>query len=176
MGSMSMSASGDLESGRGAGSGYGGFLRTTAHPKTAFFHVFFKAAALFTYLFCGFATSSFILSFILVVLFLVFDFWTVKNITGRLMVGLRWWNKINDDGTSEWVYESLDDTSQIGKADSWIFWGALTVTPLVWVLLCVVAALTFKVRSRGGRTERRRQEGSRKEGKRCSLCKVGNAM
>ena len=24
------------------------------------------------------------------------------------MVGLRWWNKINDDGTNEWVYESLD--------------------------------------------------------------------
>ena len=41
-----------------------------------------------------------------VVLLLAADFWTVKNITGRLLVGLRWWNKVNDDGSSEWVFES----------------------------------------------------------------------
>lgn len=34
------------------------------------------------------------------------DFWTVKNITGRLMVGLRWWNYVDDDGKSHWVFES----------------------------------------------------------------------
>ena len=39
-------------------------------------------------------------------LLLAADFWTVKNITGRLLVGLRWWNKVNEDGTSEWVFES----------------------------------------------------------------------
>lgn len=41
-----------------------------------------------------------------VVLLLAADFWTVKNITGRLLVGLRWWNKVNEDGSSEWVFES----------------------------------------------------------------------
>lgn len=34
------------------------------------------------------------------------DFWTVKNVTGRLMVGLRWWNYVDDDGKSHWVYET----------------------------------------------------------------------
>jgi len=34
------------------------------------------------------------------------DFWTVKNITGRLMVGLRWWNYVDDDGKSHWIFES----------------------------------------------------------------------
>ena len=42
------------------------------------------------------------------------DFWTVKNITGRLLVGLRWWNYVDDEGKSHWVYESrkvlTDDT------------------------------------------------------------------
>ena len=40
------------------------------------------------------------------VLLLAFDFWTVKNVSGRLMVGLRWWNKIEEDGTSTWMFES----------------------------------------------------------------------
>jgi hypothetical protein len=35
------------------------------------------------------------------------DFWTVKNVTGRLLVGLRWWNNIKDDGENEWVFESI---------------------------------------------------------------------
>jgi hypothetical protein len=30
----------------------------------------------------------------MVTLLLAFDFWTVKNVTGRLLVGLRWWNEV----------------------------------------------------------------------------------
>lgn len=30
----------------------------------------------------------------------------VKNITGRILVGLRWWNYIDEEGKSIWVYES----------------------------------------------------------------------
>lgn len=51
-------------------------------------------------------TDSFITSFVFIILLLSADFWTVKNITGRILVGLRWWNYIDDDGKSIWVYES----------------------------------------------------------------------
>ena len=50
--------------------------------------------------------GHFIELFLTVVLLLAFDFWTVKNVTGRLMVGLRWWNKVDEDGTSSWQFES----------------------------------------------------------------------
>lgn len=30
----------------------------------------------------------------------------LQNITGRLMVGLRWWNQVDDDGRNHWVFES----------------------------------------------------------------------
>jgi hypothetical protein len=33
-----------------------------------------------------------ILAFIAIILFAAADFWTVKNITGRILVGLRWWS------------------------------------------------------------------------------------
>lgn len=94
------------------------------NPSIMFFHIFFRSAAIVVYLFCTMFTDSFIVSFIairlyfmtyifdfqasfvFVVLLLSADFWTVKNITGRILVGLRWWNYVDDDGKSIWVYES----------------------------------------------------------------------
>lgn len=38
------------------------------------------------------------------------DFWTVKNVTGRILVGLRWWSRIKDDGKEEWIFESLPES------------------------------------------------------------------
>ena len=29
-----------------------------------------------------------------------------SDFTGRLLVGLRWWNHIDDEGKSHWMYES----------------------------------------------------------------------
>ena len=69
-----------------------------------FFHLFFKGAALVFYLFSFF--DSFITGFICCILLLAFDFWTVKNVSGRLLVGLRWWNEVKEDGTNVWVFES----------------------------------------------------------------------
>lgn len=36
----------------------------------------------------------------------MFEMFCFQNITGRLMVGLRWWNQVDDDGQSRWVFES----------------------------------------------------------------------
>ena len=34
-----------------------------------------------------------------------FDFWTVKNVSGRILVGLRWWNEVKEDQTV-WIFEA----------------------------------------------------------------------
>lgn len=78
------------------------------HPYVSFFHLFFRGAALATYILCGWFSDSFITSFVFVILLLSADFWTVKNITGRLLVGLRWWNYVDDDGLSHWIFESKE--------------------------------------------------------------------
>jgi hypothetical protein len=59
---------------------------------------------------CTFATrcSFSVLIFILVILLLAADFWNVKNVSGRLLVGLRWWNEVSEEGTSIWVFETAD--------------------------------------------------------------------
>ena len=77
---------------------------TFRHPYVTGFHLAFRVMAILTYMFCG--SNHFIASFVTIMLLLSMDFWTVKNITGRLMVGLRWWNFVDDNGISHWVFES----------------------------------------------------------------------
>ncbi len=78
------------------------------HPIAAFFHVFFRVTALLVYILAStlIGDAYFVHIFLTIVLLLAVDFWTVKNVTGRLLVGLRWWNKVDDDGTSTWMFES----------------------------------------------------------------------
>mmetsp|Transcript_4836 Transcript_4836/g.7364 ORF Transcript_4836/g.7364 Transcript_4836/m.7364 type:complete len:241 (+) Transcript_4836:33-755(+) len=121
------------------------FLRQSKHPCALLFHVLFKSLAIFLYMFGGWFTSNFILVFVLCIILLAFDFWTVKNITGRLLVGLRWWSYVREDGTNEWIFESLEDMAEVSNFDSRIFWGALYVTPIVWALLLVLGILRLKI-------------------------------
>ncbi|CAG8726939.1 32496_t:CDS:2 [Gigaspora margarita] len=64
-----------------------------------------------------------------------FDFWTVKNVSGRLLVGLRWWNDIQPDGTNVWMFESRDPSRPVNPTDSRIFWISLYLTVVIWLFL-----------------------------------------
>ena len=65
--------------------------------KASSSHIAFKTAALFTYLFLS-GVMSYTNTFVIVVILSALDFWTVKNVSGRLLVGLRWSNTIGEDG------------------------------------------------------------------------------
>ncbi|KAI8796675.1 Golgi apparatus membrane protein TVP23 B [Biomphalaria glabrata] len=106
------------------------------HPVAVFFHLFFRASALIAYLLCGLFSSSFITNFVVIILLLCMDFWTVKNISGRLLVGLRWWNYVDENGVSRWIYESRkgSGTIKISVAESRIFWLSLIVCQVLWAV------------------------------------------
>lgn len=101
------------------------------------------------YLFGGIFTKSFISVFVIVVLLLSADFWTVKNISGRILVGLRWWNYIDDEGVSHWMYESrkVDPNlpSPINAQESKIFWTALILCPILWSVFFIVALFSLNL-------------------------------
>lgn len=109
------------------------------------FHLLFKIMAIFFYIFGGWFTSNFIFIFVICIILLAFDFWTVKNITGRLLVGLRWWSYVKEDGGNEWIFESLEDMAEVSPFDSRIFWWALYITPVAWGLLLVLGVLRLKI-------------------------------
>merc|ERR1719510_237272 len=105
-----------------------------------------KVAALLVYLFGGMFSSSFIGVFVAVVLLLSVDFWTVKNVTGRIMVGLRWWNYIDENGDSQWMFEKRNGDSQhlLSATEVRFFWVALVAAPFLWLILFLTAFFSFK--------------------------------
>lgn len=94
------------------------------HPTARFFHLIFKSAAMIYFIFCTWIfTEDFVINFIVILVLMSCDFWVVKNITGRLLVGLRWWNDVSDDGGDGWRFESLEEGQrEIGKGDKYVFW------------------------------------------------------
>ncbi len=118
-------------------------LRQSSHPTAMVFHVLFRTAALVYYLLCQFFIDNFILNFVILILLLSFDFWTVKNVSGRLLVGLRWWNEVKEDGSSVWIFESKTTVANVNKTDSRIFWMVLYVFPIIWGVLVFIALIKF---------------------------------
>ncbi|EPB84960.1 hypothetical protein HMPREF1544_08238 [Mucor circinelloides 1006PhL] len=116
-----------------------------SHPVASFFFLAFRTSALLTYLLGSFFSNNFTLIFVLVILLLAFDFWTTKNVSGRLLVGLRWWNEIQHDGSNKWVFESANPNRKSNSADSQLFWAVLYGTPLIWGIFAFSCILTMKV-------------------------------
>ena len=83
---------------------------------------------------------------VICILLLAADFWTVKNITGRLLVGLRWWNKVDPvTGNTNWIFESASqESARTNTFDSKFFWSVLYLTPVAWGLLFLGAFLRLQ--------------------------------
>ena len=130
------------------------------HPMAALFHVLFKSLAILFYLFGGIFGQNFISTFVSVILLISMDFWVVKNVTGRLLAGLRWSNFIDDEGNSHWIFENkntqranqnsladdqLEENESNQTADASIFWTGLIVAPTFWTLFMLVSIFKFNI-------------------------------
>ncbi|TVY84997.1 Golgi apparatus membrane protein TVP23 [Lachnellula suecica] len=120
--------------------------RLSSHPITLLWFLAFRISSLLIYLFGLLFTKNFVLIFIITILLLAADFYYLKNIAGRRLVGLRWWNEVNPQtGDSHWVFESSDpSTKVISATDKRFFWMALYSQPLLWVALAIVAIFRFE--------------------------------
>jgi len=121
-----------------------GFFSTANHPIGCLFHILFKGLGIVSFLFLNAILGQDVLTFILVVLFAAFDFWTVKNVTGRILVNLRWWSEIDEHGNEKWIFESNDNAGNVGKTDSLVFWSSLYATPVVWTFFAFIDLISFK--------------------------------
>ncbi|KAL8972536.1 MAG: hypothetical protein Q9197_002727 [Variospora fuerteventurae] len=123
--------------------------RLSSHPITLLFFLGFRISSLFIYLFGSIFTENFILVFILTILLLAADFYYLKNIAGRRLVGLRWWNEVDAaSGDSHWVFESQDRSGSVesgapsqNATDRRFFWLALYAQPALWLALAVVSVV-----------------------------------
>ncbi|TFK30619.1 Golgi apparatus membrane protein TVP23 [Coprinopsis marcescibilis] len=122
-----------------AESGIAGIFRQSAHPLALFFLFFFRVTAILVYILCGWFTDNYVLSTVTVVVLLAMDFWNCRNVAGRTLVGLRFWNQVDEDGESYWVFESRDPSRPPNPVDSKYI--ALYVFPLLWAALLIVSIL-----------------------------------
>ncbi|KAH9025062.1 hypothetical protein EDB84DRAFT_1505557 [Lactarius hengduanensis] len=138
-------SSADLESGSHPTQGLTDILRQSAHPVALFVLYLLRIAAIATYILCGFFTDNYVVSTVIVVVLLAMDFWNCRNVAGRTLVGLRFWNQVDDDGESYWIFESRDPSRPANPVDSRLFWTALYVFPALWLGLFFVSLLKFNL-------------------------------
>lgn len=119
----------------------------SSHPTACLFHILFKGLA-FTLYILGSKMMEDIMVTVLCIILLAADFWVVKNITGRLLVGLRWWNKVDPvGGNTSWIFESADPSgksSTTNNFDSKFFWSVLYLTPVLWGVFTLSAVLFLR--------------------------------
>ncbi|KAL1974896.1 hypothetical protein VTN31DRAFT_5100 [Thermomyces dupontii] len=120
--------------------------RLSAHPITLLIFLAFRIGSLLMYLFGVLFISNFVLVFIITLLLLSADFYYLKNIAGRRLVGLRWWNEVNTaTGESHWVFESSDPaTRTINATDKRFFWLSLYAAPALWIALAILAIIRLQ--------------------------------
>ncbi|CAL1588247.1 unnamed protein product [Knipowitschia caucasica] len=120
------------------------------HPLVSFFHLFFRISAILVYLMCDLFSSRFIACMVSIILLLSCDFWTVKNVSGRLLVGLRWWNQVDEKGNSHWIFESRKQKPQSQStshgAEARIFWLGLVVCPIFWILFFFRTVFSLEIK------------------------------
>lgn len=98
-----------------------------------------------SYLVVNMVVNNEAFTFIVVILLSAADFWTVKNVTGRLLVGLKWTNEQLEDGTEKWTFESYDEQFVANSTDSAFFWTSQLVGLFVWGLFLFVNVISLSI-------------------------------
>lgn len=121
-----------------------GILSESGNPTALVLHYAFRSMAVLVYLLSAFISSSFVVVFVATVVLLAADFWVVKNVTGRILVGRRWWSRTGADGSAMWSFEARPEGEYCPNAtDRKMFWMALYGFTGIWTFLGIVAVLRF---------------------------------
>jgi len=60
-----------------------------------------------------------------------------------MLVGLRWWNEVKEDGNEVWIFES-DHEVRKTSIDTTIFWFSLYITPIFWLIFFIIEFIGIK--------------------------------
>lgn len=119
-----------------------------SRPFVCFFHIFFKLTAGISYLFLNLFFTSTLMCFLVTFGSVLLDFWITKNISGRLLVGLRWWNgqEFGEDVEQDedlWVFESFDCQFNFHTFDLNIFWWGMFFSTCFWLFMSLGKILSI---------------------------------
>ena len=120
------------------------FYKKSTYPMISLLTVLIKLASIISFfLFSIFLSNEAIIMFI-VVLFGACDFWITKNISGRFLAGLRWYNLLKlETNTEIWVFEGKNENNA-DFIDKGIFWYSLYFNDIVWIVLFLWEIIRLK--------------------------------
>ena len=119
------------------------FIKKSRNPLVALVTVTLKLLSILSFLFTSIFTSNEALVMIIVILFIAADFWYTKNISGRILVGLRWWNNYDKETQGNiWKFESKNEIKE-SNVDRKTFWISLYGFAALWVILFVWESIAF---------------------------------
>ena len=87
-------------------------IKNAAHPAVCLFTIGFKITAIVAFILLDLFTKE-ALTYLVVIIIGSVDFYMTKTISGRMLVGLRWWNEVKEDGSEVWVFESKNESKHI---------------------------------------------------------------
>ena len=123
------------------------FIKKSRNPQVALVTVSLKLLSLLFFLFFSIFTSNDALIMITVIIFIAADFWYTKNISGRILVGLRWWNNYDKETQGNiWKFESKNEIkeSNIDRKTFWIsFYGFAACWLFLFVWECIMFNFTW---------------------------------
>ncbi|KII62072.1 putative Golgi apparatus membrane protein-like protein 1 [Thelohanellus kitauei] len=110
-------------------------------------HIGFKALAFIIYVIERSVNASFFGVFFAVSIISAIDFWIVKNLSGRFLVGMRWWNMVDEEGNTKWIFENRKNQASFYEAPNPVvkkfFWGVVIGFPGLWTLMALVNLLSM---------------------------------
>ena len=119
------------------------FIKKSRNPLVALVTVTLKLLSILSFLFTSIFTSNEALVMTTVILFIAADFWYTKNISGRILVGLRWWNNYDKETQGNiWKFESKNEIKE-SNVDRKTFWISLYGFAALWVVLFVWESIAF---------------------------------
>jgi len=88
----------------------GNFISKASNPLICIFTIIFKIGAIVSFILLDIFVSNEAIAYLVVIILSAADFWTIKNISGRILVGLRWWNEVKENGEEVWIFESKNES------------------------------------------------------------------
>ncbi len=89
------------------------FISKASNPFICIFTIVFKIGAIVSFILLDVFVSNEAIAYLVVIILSAADFWTTKNISGRILVGLRWWNEVKENGEEVWIFESKNESKYI---------------------------------------------------------------
>jgi hypothetical protein len=86
------------------------------------------------------------------------DFWITKNLSGRqdelflvltefrLLVGLRWWSVIQEDGSEKWIFESREEQYKPNAVDKYLFWTSQFLAAGFWATFFALGVIGLNIK------------------------------